>query len=321
MNDKYLHYQVEDFIADDVFVEWILTGDQDAAWNEWLKVNQGKQATAAEARMLIKSLKFSPESIHSDRQSQIWDEIEKRTASKVVALPSRRAAVRIIVSIAAAAAIALLIFLRTSNTVIIDSVPDRPKMAVLPSESKVELLGHSSISYKKDNWEKERRIKLKGEAIFDVTKGVPFIVDTDNGSVRVLGTRFRVVSKDHIFYVIVESGRVEVTSRSDKQILTANQNFVKSDEPRAIGEVTSKTTAESMTSYHFERGKVDDVFRTIEAVYDVEIKHPLDESMLYNGSFKTTDDVTKVLESVCWTLGYKVTIEKDDKTIYISTQN
>jgi len=65
----------------------------------------------------------------------------------------------------------------------------------LPDGSIVLLNHNSSIEYDKDF--DPRKISLTGEAYFNVVaSAVPFIVKTNFGEVKVLGTKFNVVSND-----------------------------------------------------------------------------------------------------------------------------
>ena len=60
-----------------------------------------------------------------------------------------------------------------------------------------------------------RKVSLAGEAFFDVTSlnGKPFVIETDNALIEVLGTAFNLRSYDDYFELIVEEGLVRVTLR------------------------------------------------------------------------------------------------------------
>ena len=78
----------------------------------------------------------------------------------------------------------------TYNTTIGESI-----QFSLPDESSVWLNAKSEISHNKD-WENTRDIKLNGEAYFEVAKGKKFTVETPQGTVTVLGTKFNVKQRD-----------------------------------------------------------------------------------------------------------------------------
>ena len=105
---------------------------------------------------------------------------------------------------------------------------------VLPDGSHVLLSSGSSLSYQPFWGRKIRKVRLEGEAFFEVTSNKkPFIVETFNAEVRVLGTRFNVKAwpTAHINYtaVTLEEGRVEVASSHDLDgpiALTPSQSTV-----------------------------------------------------------------------------------------------
>ncbi len=80
----------------------------------------------------------------------------------------------------------------------------------LPDGSEIILNANSSLSYHTENWENNRRLTLNGEAFFDVKTGSTFSVNTDFGSVTVLGTRFNVKSRNGFFDASVYEGRIRV---------------------------------------------------------------------------------------------------------------
>ena len=79
----------------------------------------------------------------------------------------------------------------------------------LPDGSNVLLNKNSTISYGADFT--TRTVTLKGEAFFNVQKGnTPFIVKTNLGEVKVLGTKFNVDTSAETIDVEVEEGTVEM---------------------------------------------------------------------------------------------------------------
>ena len=101
----------------------------------------------------------------------------------------------------------------------------------LPDGSAVELNSGSTLTYARGFWRlpfvaaDERAVRLSGEAYFDVERGArPFVVETADARVRVLGTAFNVRSRDGAGTVVtVEEGRVEVAGASEAVVLGAGQ--------------------------------------------------------------------------------------------------
>jgi len=105
---------------------------------------------------------------------------------------------------------------------------------MLPDGSTVQLSSGSSISYKPFWGRATRLVHLEGEAFFDVThSGKPFVVETFNANIHVLGTRFNVkawpADADQETMITLEEGRVEVAARnrpSDAHQLEPDQSAV-----------------------------------------------------------------------------------------------
>ncbi|WP_430810730.1 MULTISPECIES: FecR family protein [unclassified Carboxylicivirga] len=95
----------------------------------------------------------------------------------------------------------------------IESPGDAKTRFFLPDGSVGWLQANSTLQYQLDE-EQQRLVSLQGEAYFDVAKNAeqPFVVQTDNFKVRVLGTRFNVVSQPDASFskVYLEEGRVEM---------------------------------------------------------------------------------------------------------------
>jgi len=114
---------------------------------------------------------------------------------------------------------------------------------VLPDGSSVALNAGSRLIRSRRFGSDVRRVKLEGEGYFQVThSGKPFIVETDNARIRVLGTRFHVRSRNSTTRLIVTQGKVSFArqgSNSAPQILTAGQLSVcRSDsEPGPISQI------------------------------------------------------------------------------------
>lgn len=95
----------------------------------------------------------------------------------------------------------------------------------LPEGTKIVLNANSTLRYPAV-WiqSSSYRFELKGEAYFAVSKStdVPrgdFIVHTNDGTITVTGTRFVVYERGNGTRVVVEEGRVEVSSSDDRRLV------------------------------------------------------------------------------------------------------
>jgi transmembrane sensor len=86
------------------------------------------------------------------------------------------------------------------------------KTSTLPDGSVATLNKNTVLSYPSAFRGKTRKVKLKGEAFFDVkpNKEKPFIIDINDVQVKVVGTSFNVRSYNGTTEVIVETGIVQV---------------------------------------------------------------------------------------------------------------
>jgi len=111
----------------------------------------------------------------------------------------------------------------------------------LTDGSVIYLAQNSSFSFPKDFEAESRNVELKGEAFFDITPNSqkPFIIETDEALIQVLGTAFNVKTKDETgFELFVDRGKVKVTLKANpsgskfvvagEKITTDKNNLVKS---------------------------------------------------------------------------------------------
>ncbi|MBN1599481.1 MAG: FecR family protein [Bacteroidales bacterium] len=100
---------------------------------------------------------------------------------------------------------------------------------ILPDGTMVYLNSGSAIRYSSFFNKKNRSINLSGEAYFEVTRNpeMPFIINTRDIEVEVVGTKFNVMAypDDNYIETVVAEGKVSVTELHNKTnvLLNANQ--------------------------------------------------------------------------------------------------
>ena len=198
----------------------------------------------------------------------------------------------------------------------------------LPDGSLIALNTNSIISYPENFEGNERRVELKGEAFFDVERDEtkPFIVDLPNDfEVRVLGTSFniRADEKDSITEVLVASGKVEVSTKTEKVLLEKNEKAIIDN---ATGKIT-KTKIENANTDLFWKTKtlefdgvmITKVCEVLEEVYEEEVRWECGEEKPLNTSFKD-ESLEGVLDVISATLEVNhETVEEDGKSVHILT--
>lgn len=186
---------------------------------------------------------------------------------------------------------------------------------VLPDGTKVYLNENSSLKYPEGFNGTQRKVKLTGEAFFDVTKNKekPFIIDVKNAEIRVLGTSFNVRTNidDSDVEVYVETGMVEVSRKKsgENNILVdpGNVGIVTKSEIKKQKNLDPNVLAWKTKNIVFREEHLVNVFNTLSRVYHVDI-HPEDEEILnyrLTSTF-TKQDIKSVMEVICVTFNLKV---------------
>ncbi|OUR92345.1 hypothetical protein A9Q87_07640 [Flavobacteriales bacterium 34_180_T64] len=224
-------------------------------------------------------------------------------------------------SIGAAAILILCFGLLTifgNDTLEIQSNFGEQKTIALLDGSEVILNSKSLLSYDTEDWEYNRTLFLEGEAYFKVKKGSTFTVNTNNGSVAVLGTQFNVNSKSDYFEVVCYEGKVGVTNSDGLNVLTPNQNIRKIN-----GNALEKwkVELEQPSWIHgestFNSIPIKYVITAIEEQYNVDIdKRQIDDTVIFTGSF-SHGNLSTALKTVFKTLEITY-IEKEKNSIVLS---
>lgn len=193
---------------------------------------------------------------------------------------------RIAYGSSAAAAVALIVlairFFVPSPVVVLlsEAAFDQKKEVVMPDGSVVWLNKNSRIQYPED-FVSHRKVYLTGEAYFDVTenRGRPFVVETSDLTVRVLGTRFVVTdyNDEEVAEAVLESGKIQLVTQKTGEAFLLHPGQMASHN-RTLGE----TRLESVDARHFtdwiknrlvfENTDLKDVFMQLEKWYGIKIK-------------------------------------------------
>ncbi|MUU77568.1 FecR family protein [Winogradskyella endarachnes] len=196
-----------------------------------------------------------------------------------------------------------LFMFTTSNEVIIETDFGEHKTIALLDGSEVILNSKSKLIYDEDGWKNDRKLYLEGEAYFKVAKGKTFVVNTDNGSVSVLGTQFNVNTTNGFFDVVCFEGKVLVKTIQSENILLPH-NALRSVNGDAIK--TYKSSNKMPTWIHgestFKSVPVRYVVKALENKYNVKFNtEAIDNSEAFTGSFPH-DSLNIALKTVFETL-------------------
>ncbi|WP_223269143.1 MULTISPECIES: FecR family protein [unclassified Polaribacter] len=204
-------------------------------------------------------------------------------------------------------------FLLFNNTSSFKTTYAQTKNVTLPDNSEVFLNANSEIIYTKKNWEEGRSLTLKGEAFFKVQKGKTFTVQTNIGSVTVLGTQFNVKKRTNYFEVKTYEGLVSVAYKDTLVKLPKGTIFrVINDEiaTKKTFDIREKSWLQKesnfkSTSLRFVLAEIENQFG-----YTIETEN-INLNVLYSGGFKHTD-VQIAMQSVTipLQLSYKINGKK-----------
>jgi ferric-dicitrate binding protein FerR (iron transport regulator) len=197
------------------------------------------------------------------------------------------------------------------------------KTLKLPDGSLVSLNACSEINYPEKFTGDIRKIKLKGEAWFDVAKNEqPFVIVTEQFNVKVLGTRFNVkaYNEDEIQSINVENGKVEVEMPEATMRLTADEHI---DINRIKGTYGKRKENQPVavwreSAFYFNRTPIHDVVNELERVYNCRIE--LKKGQLFD-NFITGEHSNKnlesVLESIEYTSGIHFRYNRKDNIVFL----
>lgn len=190
----------------------------------------------------------------------------------------------------------------------------------LPDGSKVWLNSASALTYPTAFSKLERKVKLRGEAYFEIArnKSLPFRVESNSQVVEVLGTHFNINSyedEDYIKTTLLE-GSVRVILNSSKpnaQLLKPGEQSLTSASKSDIKVQhtdTEKAIAWKNGYFKFKNTPIKEIMKEIERWYDVELvydgKLAPDE---FTGYISTDVKISGVLKMLEESGGIKFTVK------------
>jgi ferric-dicitrate binding protein FerR (iron transport regulator) len=181
----------------------------------------------------------------------------------------------------------------------------RQYQLILPDGTKVWLNAASSLTYPTAFTKGERKVKITGEAYFEVAKNesMPFIVNIgDEAGVEVLGTSFNVNAyKDggNINATLLE-GLISITSGADKKIVKPGEQARISYDISIIKNADiEKALAWKNGIFNFEEVGLREMMMQIERWYNIEVIYaPNVPDVKFFGKMSRKADLATVLEAL-----------------------
>ncbi len=194
-------------------------------------------------------------------------------------------------------------------------------LVVLPDDSKVKLNANSSIEFKEKEWKENRILQFKGEGFFEVEKGSNFRVETSNGIIEVLGTKFNVIAQPDFFEVTCQEGKVKTSNlKGDSEILTHGKGV------RMIGDGIESISFNGNTptwltgESSFNNSPLYQVITALQGQFGIAINsRQIDKDQLFTGSF-THSDINLALATVFDAMEISYTFENDKEIVLFKSQ-
>lgn len=281
---------LEKWLSDDSFVDWARSTNPEHTqkWDAYFEQYPEQVEIAETGKFALLNL-TSKDSLVDQERSQIAlkrlkDSLAKRAYSskmepKIVPFYKKWQAVAAI----------LLVGLsfwgyyqnsNTSNEVLFATNFGETQHITLEDQSKVVLNANSTLSYNKSQ---PRKVWLKGEAFFEVTKkpatGANFQVLTDDLTVEVLGTVFNVKNRQEQTKVFLEEGKVlvEMEKHSGDKIEMAPGELISYSKKQQKIIEKRKANSKENTSWkngviRFEDMPLVEILAELSAIYGIQFK-------------------------------------------------
>ncbi|MEJ7644515.1 MAG: FecR domain-containing protein [Chryseolinea sp.] len=222
-----------------------------------------------------------------------------------------------------------------NNIITISNTANKVMSHVLPDGSTVTMQPGGMLEFPATFDNASRRVMLKGEAFFDVSREInrPFIITTNDVTVRVLGTSFNVKAYEGAdeITVAVRTGKVLVSrppdgskAANDEIILTPNQEVVYSKVKEHFRKklvATPQIILEQPTllKMKFVETPANKLFEVLEENFGIDIQ--FDPDILSSCSLTTTmseEGLYERIEIICKAIGAQYEIQ--DAAIVITSK-
>lgn len=345
---KYQDYDIANFITDEFFIQWVKNPNENNShfWEKWLAQHPEKRALVNEAASLIRSVKYVHYPEFTDKMYvETFEKILKAETEFIQAKPIRdlqtptqkRNFFDIFPFKGIAASLLVLFCLwaqyeafqynpqpieKTKIPMITRFNPAGQKSIIeLPDGTKIHLNSDSKIEFPREFSDDIRLVSLKGEAFFEVQKeNRPFLVESGNSKIHVLGTSFNVKQKaNEPLYVALVEGKVRVKADNGDQVTLVPDEMLVMEE----GGKFYKTKFDPLgvigwkdNYLVFKSTIFSEVIDKLELWYGVKIavKGHFDPNWTYSGVYKD-EMLENVLRGICMTSGMTYEIDKKQITI------
>lgn len=191
---------------------------------------------------------------------------------------------------------------------------------VLGDGSKIWLNALSTLEYPANFSGKERRVRLKGEAFFDISASAdrPFRIDVGDRVVEVLGTSFNVKSYDDKLATTLVDGKIKLILGAEHVVLKPGQEaYVDDEKEMSLKEVTLPDgVAWVKGDFYFESLPITEIMKDIERWYNIDLNYIGQvPAKKFTGSVSRNARLAEVLEMLKTVSGAR--FEIDNRKLYV----
>jgi len=205
---------------------------------------------------------------------------------------------------------------------------------ILPDGSRVWLNAASTLKYPTNFNNNQRRVELSGEAYFEVerTKASdnnqfkPFIVQSANQEVVVLGTHFNIntYEDEPLAITTLLEGSVDVLSANHSKpnrLVPGQQSIVQQGQKvKIIQADIDENIAWKNGEFVFYNESIESVMREIARWYDIDViyKDAVGKKRMWGSvsKFKTISEVLRMIE-LTGTVRFEVNIQGNERRVYV----
>ena len=248
-------------------------------------------------------------------------------------IPLRRVAVRIAAVLLAGGFTTVSLSKRLAQPVTVVTQLGERSQVVLPDGTKVWLNSSSSVEYVAPFFSRQRRVKMEGEAYFEVEhdRRAPFVVSTNGLDIEVLGTRFNIRNDDneHRVTTVLLEGAVKAYASGREQAsvrLHPAQQLVFDTRTHAM-RLTDCPSAERSINwidgrFCFEHDTFGEIVAELKRYYNVDIRF-MDtrlRDMRFSGNFRVEDGIYHIMSVLQLTYKFNYRIAGNDIELYANPE-
>ncbi|NRF37812.1 FecR family protein [Pedobacter foliorum] len=194
-----------------------------------------------------------------------------------------------------------------SNAINTITIPRGGKYTIsLPDGTSVWLNSESSLTYPVAFSGGQRKVKLKGEAYFEVAKNkrMPFVVETNKMTAKVLGTHFNIncYKEDPEIKTTLLEGSIRVTNERSSVLLIPGEQAIAGNPSGRIQ--TRKVDADQVIAWKngyfiFRNDNIQAVMTQISRWYDVDVEYRGNmEHKNFGGIYAKNKDINELLKGL-----------------------